>query len=121
MIDKRRTGKNVAKAMNVVGSVQGKRCIIVDDIIDTAGTLIEACMALKEEGATDIMVCNVFFRAVERIKDCEALTSVIVTDTIPLSEEAKQLDKIVVLSASNLLAKAIYRTFNNDSVSSLFS
>ena len=125
MIDKRRTGKNVAKAMNVVGSVQGKKCVIVDDIIDTAGTLIEACMALKDEGATDIHVCatHPIFSgpAVERIKNCEALTSVIVTDTIPLSPEAQEVDKIVVLSASNLLAKAIYRTFNNDSVSSLFS
>lgn len=124
MIDKRRTGKNQAKAMNVIGSVAGKECIIIDDMIDTAGTLIEACRALKANGATKVYACAthaVFSRpALERIRECEELDQVIVTDTILLSEEAKKIDKIKVLSAAELLAEAIRRTFNNDSVSSLF-
>ena len=124
MIDKRRIAKNTAKAMNIIGSVEGKKCIIVDDMIDTAGTLIEAVMALKESGAVEVHACAthpVFSSpAVARIRDCDDLTSVIVTDTIPLSQEALEVSKIKVLSTSGILSKAIYRTFNNDSVSSLF-
>lgn len=124
MIDKRRTGKNIAEAMNIVGNVQGKECIIIDDMIDTAGTLVEACKALRKNGATKIYACAthpVFSKpAIERISACEELDRVIVTDTIPLTEEAKKCPKIVVLSTAELLSKAIHRTFNNDSVSSLF-
>lgn len=124
MIDKRRTGKNIAKAMNIIGDVSGKNCIIVDDMIDTAGTLIEACKALKDHGATKVYCCTthpVFSPpAIERIKNSEDLDLVIVTDTIPLSAEAQKLDKIKVLSTAEILSKAIHRTFNNDSVSSLF-
>lgn len=124
MIDKRRTGKNQAKAMNVIGSVAGKECIIIDDMIDTAGTLVEACRALKNNGATKVYACAthaVFSNpALERIRDCQDLDRVIVTDTIQLTEEAKGIQKIKVLSAGDLLAEAIRRTFNNDSVSSLF-
>ena len=125
MIDKRRTGKNIAKAMNVVGSVEGKVCVIIDDMIDTAGTLIEACTALKNEGAEAVYACAthpVFSGpAYKRINDCDALSQVIVTDTIPIDETQNGKNKIVALSTAELLGKAIYRTFNNDSVSSLFA
>ena len=124
MIDKRRTGKNQAKAMNVIGSVAGKECIIIDDMIDTAGTLVEACKALKRNGATKVYACAthaVFSTpALSRIQECVELDRVIVTDTIQLSEEARRIEKIKVLSVGDLLAEAIRRTFNNDSVSSLF-
>jgi len=125
MIDKRRTGKNIAKAMNIVGDVEGKECIIIDDMIDTAGTLIEACKALKSNGATKVYSCatHPIFSdpAIDRIEKCDDLDKVIVADTIPLSEKAKNCKKIQVLSTAELLAKAIHRTFNNDSVSSLFT
>ncbi len=124
MIDKRRTGKNIAEAMNVIGNVNGKECIIIDDMIDTAGTLVEACKALRANGATKIYACAthpVFSGpAIQRIIGCSELDRVIVTDTIPLTAEAKATAKIKVLSTAELLAKAIHRTFNNDSVSSLF-
>ena len=124
MIDKRRTGKNIAKAMNIIGEVSGKECIIIDDMIDTAGTLVEACRALKENGATKVYCCAthpVFSNpAIERIEACEELDRVIVTDTIPLSAAARKCKKIITLSSAELLSKAILRTFNNDSVSSLF-
>ncbi len=124
MIDKRRTGKNVAKAMNVVGDVKGKECIIIDDMIDTAGTLIEACKTLKDHGATKVYACAthpVFSDpALSRIQESQDLDQVIVTDTIPLAERGLEIDKIKVLSTAELLSKAIHRTFNNDSVSSLF-
>jgi ribose-phosphate pyrophosphokinase len=124
MIDKRRTGKNIAKAMNIVGDVEGKECIIIDDMIDTGGTLVEGARALKAHGATKIYACAthpVFSDpAIDRIIECEELDRVIVTDTIPLSPRGNEIDKIVVLSTAELLSKAIHRTFNNDSVSSLF-
>lgn len=124
MIDKRRTGKNIAKAMNIVGDVQGKECVIIDDMIDTGGTLIEACRALKENGATKVYACSthpVFSGpALSRIQESDELDGVIVTDTIPLREGGKEIKKIKVLTVADLLSKAIHRTFNNDSVSSLF-
>ncbi|MBT3979949.1 MAG: ribose-phosphate pyrophosphokinase [Bacteriovoracaceae bacterium] len=124
MIDKRRTGKNVAKAMHVVGDVSGKDCVIVDDMIDTAGTLIEGVNALKDHGANKIYACatHAIFSdpALDRIETCDALDSVIITDTIPLAERGLSIDKIKVVSTSELISKAIHRTFNNDSVSSLF-
>ncbi len=124
LIDKRRTGKNVAEALGVIGQIEGKECIIIDDMIDTAGTLVEACRILKSKGATRVYACAthpIFSRpAIERIKNCDDLDSVIVTDTIPLSEEAKGISKIKVLSTTKILAEAIHRTFKNDSVSSLF-
>ena len=124
MIDKRRTGKNVAKAMNIVGDVSGKECIIIDDMIDTAGTLVEACRALRENGATKVYACatHPIFSdpAYSRIAESEELDQVIVTDTIPLKDESRNIPKIKVLSTAEILSKAIHRTFNNDSVSSLF-
>ncbi len=124
MIDKRRMAPNVARAMNIVGDVKGKDVIIIDDMIDTAGTLIEAAKALKNAGAEAIHACatHAVFSppAFERISTCSELTSVIVTDTIPLSVEFQQLAKVKVLTTAEILAKAIHRTFNDDSVSSLF-
>ncbi len=124
MIDKRRPGKNVAQAMNIVGNVMGKECIIIDDMIDTAGTLIEACKALNANGATKIYACatHPLFSdpAIERIASTECLDKVIVTNTIHLTAEKSRLNKIVILSVAEILSKAIHRTFSHDSVSSLF-
>ncbi len=121
MIDKRRTGHNVAKAMNVVGDVEGKDIVLVDDMIDTAGTLIEAVNALKKNGAKKIysMATHGILSgpALERISNCDDLEQLIITDTI----EHKNLpSKVKVLSVADILSKAIHRTFNHDSVSSLF-
>lgn len=125
MIDKRRTAPNVAKAMNVVGDVKGKDCIIIDDMIDTAGTLVQAAKALREKGANKIYTAathGIFSDpAIQRMSECEELEEVIVTDTIPLSEAGKAVSKIKVLSTGEIFSKAIHRTFNHDSVSSLFT
>lgn len=124
MIDKRRTGKNIAKAMNIVGNVEGKDCIVIDDMVDTAGTLIEACKALKDHGALKVYACAthpVFSDpALDRIEASVELDQIIVTDTIPLSARGRTIEKIKVLSTAEIFSKAIHRTFNNDSVSSLF-
>jgi ribose-phosphate pyrophosphokinase len=124
MIDKRRVGKNEAKAMNIVGDVSGKDCIIIDDMIDTAGTLVEACKTLKKGGANKVYCCSthpIFSGpAIERIENSKELDQIIVTDTIPLSLKGSKVSKIKVMSTSELLSKAIHRTFNHDSVSSLF-
>ncbi len=124
MIDKRRTGANVAKAMNVVGDVAGKDCVLIDDMIDTAGSLVEAAAALKAHGAGKIYAAatHAVFSgpAIERIANCKDFEQVIVTDTIPLSDEASKVSKIKVISTAEILSKAIHRTYNHDSVSSLF-
>lgn len=124
MIDKRRIAPNVAKAMNIVGDVNNKDAIIIDDIIDTAGTLIEAVKALKDEGVRKVYACAthpIFSNpAFERISKCDELDGVIVTDTIPLSKEWANVCKVKVLSVAEILGKAIHCTFNDDSVSSLF-
>ena len=123
MIDKRRTGPNVAKAMNIVGDVEGKTAIILDDMIDTAGTLTEAVGAVLDHGAKSVSAAATHGvlsgPAIERIM-ASRLEQVIVTDTIPLSPEAEKCDKIIQLSVADLLAEAIYRIHNYDSVSSLF-
>lgn len=123
MIDKRRTGPNVAKAMNIIGEVRGKTAIILDDMIDTAGTLTEAVHAVLEHGATEVYAAATHGvlsgPAIERISK-SPIQRVIVTDTIPLSPEAQACGKIVQLSVADLLAEAIYRIHNYDSVSSLF-
>lgn len=110
--------------MNVIGDVKGKDCIIIDDMIDTAGTLVQAAKALKINGARRIYAAAthpVFSDpAVKRISECEELEQVIVTDTIPLSEAGRKVSKIKVVSTADILAKAVHRTFNHDSVSSLF-
>ncbi len=123
MIDKRRTGPNVAKAMNLVGEVEGKVAIILDDMIDTAGTLTEAAQAVLDHGAKKVYAAATHGvlsgPAVDRITKSK-IDKVIVTDTIPFSPEAQSCGKLVQLSVADLLAEAIYRIHNYDSVSSLF-
>jgi ribose-phosphate pyrophosphokinase len=123
MIDKRRTGPNVAKAMNVIGEVDGKTVVILDDMIDTAGTLTEAAHAVLDRGAKKVYAAATHGvlsgPAIERIQKSK-IESVIVTDTIPLTPEMIACKKIIQLSVADLFAEAIYRIHNYDSVSSLF-
>ncbi len=123
MIDKRRTGPNVAKAMNIIGDVEGKTAVIVDDMIDTAGTLIEGVNAVLGHGATAVYAAATHGvlsgPAIDRINN-SPIKQVIVTDTIPLTDAAKTSGKILQLSVADILAEAIYRIHNYDSVSQLF-
>ncbi len=123
IIDKRREAPNKAEAMNVVGDVQGKIAIILDDMVDTGGTLTQAAGALKKHGALEVHACCAHAvlsgPAIERIDDSEIQT-LTVTNTIPLNEKARRSDKICVLSVSKLLAEAIHRSHTGSSVSSLF-
>jgi len=123
IIDKRRVAPNQAQAMNVVGDVKARTTVILDDMVDTAGTLIQAAAALKEHGALEVHACCAHAvlsgPAVRRISDSEIQT-LVVTNTIPLGEKAKGCDKIRVLSVSELLAEAIHRCHTGSSVSSLF-
>jgi ribose-phosphate pyrophosphokinase len=122
IIDKRRPEPNVAEVMSIVGDVHGKTAIIIDDLIDTAGTITLAANALLEQGAKEVYACcthPVFSGpAIDRIRDSH-IKEMIVTDTIPLPEQ-KQLDKIKVLSVANLIGEAIIRVHNEQSVSKLF-
>ncbi len=124
LIDKRRTGPNVAVAMNVVGDVVGKTAVILDDMIDTAGTLTEAANAVLNYGATRVIAIATHGvlsgAAVERIEKSK-IDKVIVTDTIPLSAAAQSCKKIDQVSIAPLLAEAIHRIHHYDSVSSLFT
>ncbi len=123
VIDKRREAPNKAKAMSVIGDVRGKVSIILDDMVDTAGTLTEASAAIMENGAKEVHACCshpvLSGPSVQRIKD-SALKSVVVTDSIPLREEASKCTKIKVLSISKLVGEAIFRSYSGDSVTSLF-
>jgi len=124
IIDKRRPRANDAEVMNIIGDVTGRTCVIMDDMVDTAGTLAKAADALKSEGAIKVLAyCThpvLSGGAVERIANSE-LDEVVVTDSIPLREDAKKCSKIRVLSVVDLLAETILRISNEDSVSSLFS
>ncbi|MBN9124039.1 MAG: ribose-phosphate pyrophosphokinase [Nitrosospira sp.] len=123
IIDKRRPKANVAKVMNIIGEVEGRTCVIMDDMVDTANTLCEAARALKEQGAASVMAyCThpvLSGKAVERIAD-SALDKLVVTDTIPLRENAKACARIHQVSVASLLAETMLRISNEDSVSSLF-
>jgi ribose-phosphate pyrophosphokinase len=123
IIDKRRPKPNVAKVMNIIGEVKGRNCVIMDDMVDTANTLCEAARALKEQGASSVMAyCThavLSGNAVERIQS-SALDKLVVTDTIPLREDAKACSRIFQLSVASLLAETVLRISNEDSVSSLF-
>ncbi len=123
IIDKRRPKANVAEVMNVIGEVKGRTCVIMDDMVDTAGTLVKAAQVLKEEGASKVVAyCThpvLSGGAVERI-DASDLDELVVTDTIPLGEDARACAKIRQLSVAGLLAETILRIFTEDSVSSLF-
>jgi ribose-phosphate pyrophosphokinase len=123
IIDKRRPRANVSKVMNIIGDVQGKNCVMVDDMVDTAGTLCAAASALKEQGATRVVAYCVHpvlsGPAIDNINNSE-LDELVVTDTIPLSHAARQCDKIRQLSVAQMLAETIRRMAHGESVSSLY-
>ncbi|HET6613819.1 MAG TPA: ribose-phosphate pyrophosphokinase [Kofleriaceae bacterium] len=123
IIDKRRAGPGVSEVMNIVGEVRGKAAVIVDDIIDSAGTLTNAARAVIDAGATSVSACAshpVFSgKAIEHI-DASPLTEVIVSNSIPLSDAAKACPKIKVKSVGRLLGEACKRIHHGDSISSLF-
>jgi ribose-phosphate pyrophosphokinase len=122
IIDKRREGPNVSEVMNIIGEVEGKTAIILDDMIDTAGTVTQAAQAVMEQGAKDVYACCTHpvlsGPAIERL-EASCIKELVVTDTIPLSED-KVSKKIKVLSTGDLLGKAIQRIHFGQSVSSLF-
>ncbi|RTL49230.1 MAG: ribose-phosphate pyrophosphokinase [Rhodocyclaceae bacterium] len=123
IIDKRRPKANVSEVMNIIGDVSGRTCVIMDDIVDTAGTLCKAAQALKENGARRVLAYATHpvlsGTAVSRINDSD-LDELVVTDTIPLSEEARKCPRIKVASIAGLMAESIRRISNDQSVSSLF-
>ena len=123
IIDKRRDVANNSEVMNVIGEVEGKDCIIVDDIVDTAGTLCNAAQALKDKGANQVQAYAVHpvlsGEAIKKINQSK-LDQLVVTDTIPLSELAISSDKIRSISMSSTLAEAIRRVNNEESISAMF-
>ena len=123
IIDKRREGPNEAQVMNIIGNVAGKKVVVLDDLIDTAGTVVQAAKALKEAGALDVSVCctNQVLSgpAIERLDNSD-IKEIIVTDTIPLHDGAKACKRVKVLSVAGLLSEAVRRIYYDDSVSSLF-
>ncbi len=124
VIDKRRTGPNVAEVMHLIGDVKGKVAIILDDMIDTAGTLTQAAGALKQNGAAKIYAAATHGvlsgPAIDRING-SVIEEVLMTDSIPLGERADRTSKVKVLSVAPLLAEAIRRIHEDESVSSLFT
>jgi ribose-phosphate pyrophosphokinase len=124
IVDKRRTDMNVAEVMNVIGDVRGKSCLILDDIVDTAGTLVKTVDALYENGATTVYACAshavLSGPAIDRIANSR-LEQLVVTNTIPLREAAQKLAKIKVLSIAGLIGSAIENIHLETSVSSLFN
>ncbi len=123
IIDKRRSGPNVSEVMNIIGDVEDQICIIVDDMIDTAGTLCQAAQALKDEGAAEVYACATHAvlsgPALERI-DNSSLQEVLVTNTIPVEDKLERCKSLRQLSVADLLAEAIRRIHGDESVSSLF-
>jgi ribose-phosphate pyrophosphokinase len=123
IIDKRREAPNKAQAMAVIGDVSGKTVVILDDMVDTAGTLIEAAEAIMRKGAKEVHACCAHpvlsGPSIERI-EASSLKTLVVTDTIPLGQKAKTCNKIKVLTISKLIGEAIIRSFRGDSVTSLF-
>ena len=123
IIDKRRPGPNQVEVMNIIGDVEGKDCILVDDIVDTAGTLCLAANALKQHGAATVKAYITHpvlsGKAIENITHSQ-LDQLIVTDTIPLLPAAASCDKIHVISLAAMLAEAIYRVSESESISSMF-
>jgi ribose-phosphate pyrophosphokinase len=123
IVDKRRDAPNVAEVHNVIGDVEGRTALIVDDIVDTAGTLAQVANAIKNAGAREVLASSshavLSGRAIEKI-EASPLSKLIVTDSIPLSEEKKRSGKVVVLSIAELMAKAIRNIHEEASVTSLF-
>ena len=123
IIDKRRDAPNVSRAMNIIGEVEGKNAIILDDMVDTAGTLTQAAAALKDRGCGDIYACCTHpvlsGPAMERI-EASPINKLVVTNTIPLKTDAESSHKIIVLSVAEILGETIKRIYNSHSVSTLF-
>jgi ribose-phosphate pyrophosphokinase len=123
IIDKRRQRANESQVMNIIGDVRGRSCVLVDDLVDTAGTLCQAAQALKDEGALRVIAYITHpvlsGKAVERISG-SALDELVVTDTIPLGEAARNCRRIRVLSVAELLAETMRRIRDEESVSSLY-
>jgi ribose-phosphate pyrophosphokinase len=125
IIDKRRPKANVSEVMNVIGDIEGRNCVVMDDMIDTAGTLVKAAEVLKTRGAKKVYAyCThpIFSGpAIERIAKGDALDEVVVTNTIPLSEAGRACQKIRQLTVAPLIAETIQRIAKGESVMSLFS
>jgi len=123
IIDKRRPRANEAQVMNIIGEVEGRTCLLVDDMVDTAGTLCSAADALKERGALMVVAyCThavLSGQALENLRNSR-LDQLVVTDTIPLREEARKIDKIRQLTTADLLAESMRRVANEESISALF-
>lgn len=123
LIDKRRSKPNESEIMHIIGEVEGRRAVIIDDIIDTAGTIVQAADALMNHGAIEVFACSTHAvlsgPAVKRIKE-SSIKEIIVTNTIKLSSEAEAMGKIHTLTVADLLGEAIKRIHDGDSVSSLF-
>jgi ribose-phosphate pyrophosphokinase len=123
IIDKRRPRPNESKVMNIIGEVEGRTCVLIDDMVDTAGTLCQAAQALKDEGATKVVAYITHpvlsGAAIERISK-SVMDELVVTDTIPLSESGKACTRIRQLSVAGLLAETIRRINDEESVSSLY-
>jgi ribose-phosphate pyrophosphokinase len=123
IIDKRRPRPNESKVMNIIGEVEGRTCVLVDDMVDTAGTLCLAAQALKDEGATKVVAYATHAvlsgGAVDRVSK-SAIDELVVTDSLPLSQEARDCGRIRQLSVASLLAETIRRIRDDDSVSSLY-
>ena len=123
IIDKRRTDVNVAEVMHIIGDVAGRHCLIVDDLIDTAGTLVKAAEALLKQGAVSVTACATHAvlsgPAVQRIEESQIL-EVVVTNSIPLRDDAKRCTRVKSLSVAPLLARAIQSIHEDGSVSTLF-
>jgi ribose-phosphate pyrophosphokinase len=122
-VDKRRDAPNKAKAMTVIGEVTDKVAVILDDMVDTAGTLTEAAAALTDKGAREVFACCTHpvlsGPAVDRIRE-STIKNLMVTDSIPLNGNTKRLENITVLSIAELFGEAIIRSHRGDSVTSLF-
>jgi ribose-phosphate pyrophosphokinase len=123
IIDKRRDAPNISEAMNIIGEVDGRTAVILDDMVDTAGTLTQGAAALKEKGASKIYACCTHpvlsGTAIEKI-EASPIDRLVVTNTIPLNEKSKKCAKIIVLSVAELLGETIRRIYNSNSVSTLF-
>ena len=122
IVDKRRPEPNKSEIMNIIGDIEGKNCILVDDMIDTAGTITNAANALKEMGAISVRACSTHAvlsgPAIERIEN-SAIEELVLLNTIPVPEE-KKIEKMKILSVAPLFAEAMTRVFTNGSISKLF-
>ena len=123
IIDKRRPEANVAEVMNIIGDVEGRTCVLVDDMIDTGGTLCQAAAALKKQGATAVYAyaTHAVFsgKAYENIAKSE-IDEVVITDSVPLTDKMQSLDKVRQLTLSPMMAEAIRRISNEESISAMF-